>query len=166
MEGFGGTVECLIGQCVRCVVLQSIGLVEVVRHKPDRRVDRVLRLSLGGDRMTTLEVADPIGCSRSLLSAHQCFSRLGHAEVMWVEERCPGTDTVGPKLFGWGQIVGREAVWSDLETDPVVDTEMLGCLNLAEKIVGGLVAVVYEGVVWAAHHTQDKWYLAVFLTGL
>ena len=70
MEDFGGVEEDLIGQCVRCVVLQSTGLVEVVRNKLDRRVDRMLRLSLGGHHIVTMEVADPLGCSRGLLSAH------------------------------------------------------------------------------------------------
>lgn len=49
------------------VVQQSTKFAGVVRSKRDRRLDRKLRLSLGGKCMVMLEAADPKGCTQGRL---------------------------------------------------------------------------------------------------
>lgn len=70
MEDSNGIEEDLVLEHGDFVVQQSTGFAEVVRRKLDRRLDRKLRLGLGGDGMAMVEDADPKGRSEGLLSGH------------------------------------------------------------------------------------------------
>lgn len=63
MEDFVGYAEDSVVPHDEFVVQQNTGFAEVVQSKLDRRLDRKLRLGLGGDCMVMVEAADPKGCS-------------------------------------------------------------------------------------------------------
>ena len=67
MGNFGTFEKDSVAEYAECDVSQSIGLVEVVQSKLDRKGDRKLRLGLDSDCTVRIEAADPKGFHQGLL---------------------------------------------------------------------------------------------------